>query len=104
MLTVKDVLSLPNQLARIEAQLSGKTPAGSATWAGVSLHLSIDGKPVGTGKTNEGGQAIFDYVPKMRGTYAITVQSMARAAGFGGNDPGNSVCVGAPTTNLASRT
>lgn len=73
MLTVKDVLSLPNQLARIEAQLSGKTPAGSATWAGVSLHLSIDGKPVGTGKTNEGGQAIFDYMPKMRGTYAITV-------------------------------
>ncbi|MGZ9189503.1 MAG: hypothetical protein ACXW39_05545 [Nitrospira sp.] len=72
-LTVKDVLALPNQTARIEAQLSGKTPAGGAAWAGVSLRLSIDGKPVATGKTNEGGEVIFEYMPKMRGTYIITV-------------------------------
>ena len=62
-LAVKDVLALPNHLARIEAQLSGKTPAGVATWAGVPLQLSIDGKPVGTVKTGESGQAIFEYMP-----------------------------------------
>ena len=72
-LAVKDVLALPNQLARIEAQLSGKTPAGVATWAGVPLQLSIDGKPVGTVKTGDSGQAIFEYMPKLRGTYGITV-------------------------------
>ena len=84
-LAVKDVLALPNHLARIEAQLSGKTPAvsgktpaGVATWAGVPLQLSIDGKPVGTVKTGESGQAIFEYMPKLRGTYGITVSSMAQ--------------------------
>ncbi len=73
MLAVKDVLALPNQVAQIEAQLLGKTPAGEAARAGVSLQLAIDGKPAGTVKTNERGQAIFEYVPKMRGTYRMTV-------------------------------
>ena len=73
MLAVKDVLALPNQVARIEAQLIGKTPAGETTWSGVSLQLAIDGKPAGTVKTNERGQAIFEYMPKMRGTYRMTV-------------------------------
>ena len=73
MLAVKDVLALPNQVARIEAQLFGRTPTGEETWAGVSLRLAIDGKHAETVKTNERGQAIFEYMPKMRGTYPITV-------------------------------
>ena len=73
LLTVRDVLTLPNQTVRIEAQLSGKTSPGGAAGSGISLQLHIDGKPVATAKTNEGGQAIFDYTPKMRGTHVITV-------------------------------
>ncbi len=72
-LTVKDALTLPNQTVRIEAQLTDKTLAGGPARGGVSLQLHIDGKPVATAKTNEGGQAFFDYTPKMRGTNVITV-------------------------------
>ncbi|MCS6290324.1 MAG: hypothetical protein H8K10_15320 [Nitrospira sp.] len=72
-LTVHDALTLPNHSVRIEAQLGEKAPGGSSLWSGVGLHLSIDGKPVATARTNESGHASFDYVAKMRGTYAITV-------------------------------
>ena len=72
-LTVRDVLTLPNQTARIEVQLSGKTTAGDHGWGGVALQLYIDGKPVATAKTNEDGQAGFEYTPKMRGTNLMTV-------------------------------
>ncbi|MDP9132592.1 MAG: hypothetical protein M3M98_05600, partial [Nitrospirota bacterium] len=72
-LTVKDALTLPNQTVRIEARLTGKTPAAAPAWGGVALQLHIDGKPVGLAKTNEGGQAIFAYTPKMRGTNVISV-------------------------------
>ncbi len=73
MLTVPDALTLPNHSVRIEAQLGGKAPGGSFPWGGVVLHLSIDGKPVATAKTDESGHASFDYLAKMRGTYAMTV-------------------------------
>jgi hypothetical protein len=72
-LTVQDALTLPNRSVRIEAQLSGKAAPGSAPLGGVTLHLQIDGKPMATAKTNEGGQASFEYLPKMRGTNVITV-------------------------------
>jgi hypothetical protein len=72
-LTVHDALTLPNHPVRIEAQLGGKAPGGSSPWGGVGVHLSIDGKPVATAKTNESGHASFDYLAKMRGTYAIAV-------------------------------
>lgn len=72
-LTVKDVLTLPNQAVRIEARLVGKALVGKPALEGVSLQLRIDGKPVATAKTNEGGQAFFEYTPKMRGTNVISV-------------------------------
>ncbi|WHZ22257.1 MAG: hypothetical protein OJF47_001369 [Nitrospira sp.] len=72
-LTVKDALTLPNQAVRIEAQLTGTTHSGGQAVGGVSLQLRIDGKPVATAKTNDGGQAFFDYRPKMRGTHAVSV-------------------------------
>lgn len=72
-LTVKDALTLPNQAVRIEARLAETShPRGQAV-GGVSLQLHIDGKPVATAKTNDGGQAFFDYRPKMRGTNAVSV-------------------------------
>lgn len=72
-LTVKDALTLPNQAVRIEARLTGTTHPGGQAVGGVSLQLHIDGKPVATAKTNDGGQAFFDYRPKMRGTNVISV-------------------------------
>lgn len=72
-LTVKDALTLPNQAVRIEARLAGTSDPGGREMGGVSLQLHIDGKPVATAKTNDGGQALFDYRPKMRGTNVISV-------------------------------
>lgn len=91
-LTVRDVLTLPNQTARIEAHLSGKMPEGGAGWGGVPLQLSIDGKPVATAKTDGGGQAIFDYIPKTRGTYVITVR-VAEAASVVAEKAEATLCV-----------
>jgi hypothetical protein len=72
-LTVNDVLTLPHETVRIEARLSGNMPSGGTGWAGISLQLAIDGKPVATAKTNGNGEAIFDYRPSMRGINVITV-------------------------------
>ena len=72
-LTVNDVLTLPNHRARIEAHLSAQRPPSRTGWGGVSLQLAIDGKSVAEAKTDEGGHAVFNYQPSMRGTYAITV-------------------------------
>lgn len=91
-LIVRDVLTLPNQMARIVARLSGNMPAGGSGWGGVSLQFSIDGKLVATAKTDEGGQAIFDYVPKMRGTYAISV-TVAEPAAVEAEKAGATLCV-----------
>lgn len=70
-LIVRDALTLPNHPVRIEAQVAAK--AAGSSLSGVVLHLQIDGKEVATGRTNEGGQAFFDYLAKMRGTNVISV-------------------------------
>ena len=75
-LTVNDVLTLPHETARIEARLSGNVPAGGAGWGGVLLQMAIDGKPVATTKTNENGDAIFEYRPSTRGISSITIVVM----------------------------
>ncbi|MBP8116182.1 MAG: hypothetical protein KAY09_00490, partial [Nitrospira sp.] len=91
-LTVHDALTLPNHPVRIEAQLGGKAPGGSSLWGGVGLHLSIDGKPVAMAKTNESGHASFDYLAKMRGTYAVTV-SVDDAASVAADKSDATLCV-----------
>ncbi len=72
-LMVRDALTLPNHPVRIEAQVALKTPAAGPTVGGILLRLQIDGKEVAAGRTNEAGQASFDYLPKMRGTNVISV-------------------------------
>ena len=91
-LTVRDALTLPNHSVRIEAQLGGKAPGESPLCGGVGLHLSIDGKPVATAKTNESGHVSFDYLPKMRGTYVITV-SVDDAASVAADKSDATLCV-----------
>ena len=91
-LTVHDALTLPNHPVRIEAQLGGKAPGGSSPWGGVGVHLSIDGKPVATAKTNESGHASFDYLAKMRGTYVIAV-SVDDAASVAADNGHATLCV-----------
>ncbi|ODT46387.1 MAG: hypothetical protein ABS70_00900 [Nitrospira sp. SCN 59-13] len=70
-LILHDALTLPNHSVRIEAQVA--VNAAGPPVRGVVLHLQIDGKEVATAKTNEGGQASFDYLAKMRGTNVISV-------------------------------
>lgn len=72
-LTVGDALTLPNHSVRIEAQLSGKSSGGGPSWSGIAVHLQIDGKPVATAKTDDRGHVSFEYLPKMRGNYVVTV-------------------------------
>ncbi len=72
-LTVRDALTLPNHSVRIETRLTGKGSAGKVPLGGVLLHLRIDGKEITTGKTNDAGEASFEYLPKMRGTNTISV-------------------------------
>ena len=91
-LRVRDVLTLPNHSVRIEAHLTGKTSTGGSLLGGVALHLHIDGKEVATGKTNEAGQASFDYLPKMRGMNVITV-SVDRAAPITAVNSDATLCV-----------
>ena len=91
-LTVHDALTLPNHSVRIEAQLGGKVPGGSFPWGGVGLHLSIDGKPVATAKTNDSGYASFEYLAKMRGTYTIAV-SVDDAASVAADTGDATLCV-----------
>ncbi|MGC4096543.1 MAG: hypothetical protein QM706_05450 [Nitrospira sp.] len=70
-LILRDALTLPNHSVQIEAQVAVK--AAGPPLSGMKLHLQIDGKEVATAKTNEGGQASFDYLAKMRGTSVISV-------------------------------
>lgn len=77
---VKDVLTLPNQTVRIEARLSGKTSMEGQTWDDVPLQLFVDGQPVATASTGAGGQAGFDYTPKVRGTHVIAVTVVETAS------------------------
>ena len=73
LLTVRDALTLPNHSVRIETRLTGQGSTGNVPLGGVLLHLRIDGKEITTGKTNDAGEASFEYLPKMRGTNAISV-------------------------------
>jgi len=78
-LMVRDALTLPNHPVRIEAQIALKAPAAGPAVGGILLHMQIDGKEVAVGRTNEAGQASFDYLPKMRGTNVISVSVDAEA-------------------------
>ncbi len=91
-LTVRDALTLPNHLVRIEAQLTVTTSTGGPPLGGVVLHLRIDGKEMTTGKTNDAGQASFDYLPKMRGTNVISV-SVDEAAPIAAEKSDATLCV-----------
>lgn len=73
LLTVRDALTLPNHSVRIETRLTGQGSTGNVPLGGVLLHLRIDGKEITTGKTNDAGEASFEYLPKMRGTNVISV-------------------------------
>ncbi|MBS0170109.1 MAG: hypothetical protein JSR62_07105 [Nitrospira sp.] len=73
LLTVRDVLTLPNHPVRIEARVNAAGQADKRPLGGVLLHLRIDGKDIAAGTTNEAGQVSFDYLPKMRGTNVISL-------------------------------
>ena len=73
LLSIQDVVTLPNHPVRIEARLTAAGQADTRPLGGVLLHLRIDGKDSATATTNEAGQVSFDHLPKMRGTNILSL-------------------------------
>ena len=77
-LSVKDVLVLPGQPARIEAVLTKRGLLGmSQGLGGEQLELVIGGKPVAKAMTGGDGRAFLDYTERFRGNHEITVRLVA---------------------------
>ena len=77
-LSVRDVLVLPGQPARIEAILTTRSLLGTPLGlGGEQLELVIEGKPVARAMTGGDGRAFLGYTPKLRGNHEITVKLAA---------------------------
>ncbi len=75
LLSVRDVLILPGQPARIEAVLSKRGLLRMQQGLdGEQLELIVEGKSVAKAMTGGDGRAFLDYTPKTRGNHEITVQ------------------------------
>jgi hypothetical protein len=73
LLSVRDVLALPGQPARIEAVLTRSGLAGKQGLGGEQVEVVVEGKPAGKAMTGGDGRAFLDYTPKVRGNHAIVV-------------------------------
>ena len=73
-LSVRDILILPGQPARIEAVLTRNGLAGRQGLGGEQLELVIEGKSAGKAMTGGDGRAFLDYTPKVRGNHEIIVK------------------------------
>ncbi|MGQ0810100.1 MAG: hypothetical protein ACT4OO_02600 [Nitrospiraceae bacterium] len=73
-LSVKDVLAMPGQPARIEAKLVRIGLVGETGLGGEKLELVIEGKVAATAMTGGDGRAFFEYKPTMRGNHTMTVR------------------------------
>ena len=73
-LSVKDALTMPGQSIRIEAKLVRNGLTGETGLGGERLELVFEKKAVATAMTGGDGRAFFEYAPKMRGNYSVTVR------------------------------
>jgi hypothetical protein len=73
-LSVRDVLVLPGQPARIEAVLTRTGLAGKQGLGGEQVELVVEGKSLGKAMTGGDGRAFLDYTPKIRGNHEIIVR------------------------------
>jgi hypothetical protein len=73
-LTVHDSLTAPNQLATIEATLTGKGLLTEAGLGGEPVELLIAGHVVATAMTGGDGRAFLAYTPKAKGMLPFTVR------------------------------
>jgi hypothetical protein len=73
-LSVRDVLVLPGQPARIEAILTRNGLVGKQGLGGEQIELVVGGKSVGKAMTGGDGRAFLDYTPKARGNHEIIVK------------------------------
>lgn len=73
-LSVRDVLVLPGQPARIEAVLTRSGLAGKQGLGGEQIELVIEGKSVGKAMTGGDGRAFLNYTPKVRGNHEIVAK------------------------------
>ena len=77
-LSVKDVLVLPGQPARIEAVLTKQGLLGTVQGlGGEQLELVVDGKSVSKAMTGGDGRAFLVYTPKFRGHHEVKVRLAA---------------------------
>jgi hypothetical protein len=74
-LSVRDVLVLPGQPARIEAALTRSGLLGvQQGLGGEQLELIVEGKPVAKAMTGGDGRAFLDHTPKVRGNHEVIVK------------------------------
>jgi hypothetical protein len=71
---VKDTLTVPGQLAAIEAKLNTDGVSGNVGLIGEPLELVVDGKVAATATTGADGRALFSYSTKMVGVLPIQVR------------------------------
>jgi hypothetical protein len=73
-LTVHDSLTAPNQLATIEATLTGKSLRTEIPLGEEPIELLIAGDVVATAMTDGKGRAFLSYIPKVKGSIPFTVR------------------------------
>lgn len=74
-LSVKDVLVLPGQPARIEAALTSRSLLGTPIGlGGEQLELVIGGKAVAKAMTGGDGRGYLEYTPQLRGNHEMKVR------------------------------
>ena len=73
-LTVHDSLTSPNQLATIEATLTGKSLLTETGLGGEPIELLVAGNVVATAMTGGDGRAFLSYTPKAKGAVPFTVR------------------------------
>ena len=74
LLSVRDVLVLPGQPARIEAILTRTGLAGKQGLGGEQIEFVVEGKSLGKTMTGGDGRAFLDYTPKVRGNHEIVAK------------------------------
>jgi len=75
-----DVLTQPNQTARVETKLVRRDGTRQSALAGESLELFAEGTVEATATTNADGRATLSYVPKRKGVIHVTIRTAGQAS------------------------
>lgn len=73
-LSLRDALTAPGRPVMIEARLVRAGILGQTGLGGEQLEFTVEGKKAGTAMTGGDGRALFEYIPRRRGHYAVKVR------------------------------